>query len=98
MTVSAGTPTAKLTCGTIPANTKIMVATSPQASAGRSFNGQWRWIQTFTTATARFLDFEAAYAAINGAPILGKRIFAKAVQSWYGFQDRGASFNGIVAA
>jgi cold shock CspA family protein len=85
--------------GTSPAaGTKFMVFASPQVSAGVSFQGDFRYIQTFTAAAGGFFDISTVWIARFGALIAGKKVFVKVVQSQAGMQDNGTLFNAIVTA
>lgn len=96
LTAVAATPAIKL-AGTSPAaGTKFMVYVSAQVSAGVNFMNDWRYIETFTAATGGFFDITTAYTAKFGALIVGKKIFAKVVQSQDGMQDNGTLFSAIV--
>lgn len=97
LTAVAATPALKLT-GTSPASgTKFMVYCSAQVSAGVNFMNNWRYIETFTAATSGSFDITAAWTAKFGALIVGKKIFAKVVQSQSGMQDNGALFSVVVS-
>lgn len=91
------TPLIKFTGATPAAGTKFMFYMSPQVSAGVSFQGNFRYISTMTTATAGAFDVTAAYTAKFGALIVGKKIFGRVVQSHAGMQDNGTNFTWIVA-
>jgi hypothetical protein len=83
--------------GTTPSGlVKHMVYASPQLSAGVSYNAQFRYLLTGTTYTGSKLALTTAYTAKFGAPIAGKKIFVKVVQSLAGFQDNGTVFTCIV--
>lgn len=98
LTATAGTPLLKAT-GTTPATgTVYMFYASPQLSPGVTFNGQYRYLAMFTTATSGAFDLTAAYTAKFGAPIAGKKIFVRVVQSQAGMQDNGTNFSTIVGA
>ena len=97
VTAVAATPLIQI-AGTTPAGTtKFMIFASPQLSAGVSFNGNYRYLQTSTTFTAGELSIQTAYAAKFGALIVGKKIFVKVVQSQAGMQDSGTLFTAIVS-
>lgn len=84
--------------GTSPAaGTKYMVYAAAPASAGRSFIGNFRYLETFTAATAGEFDILTTYTAKFGAIPAGKKIAVKVVQSQAGFQDAGTVFSAIAA-
>jgi len=96
LTAVAATPLISLTGVTPAGSTKYMVFASPQVSAGVSFQGNFRFIQTSTTFTTGALSLQTAYAAKFGALIVGKKVFVKIVQSQAGMQDNGTMFSCIV--
>lgn len=54
-----------------------LIEVSPQASAGVSFNGDYRFLLAATAQPVGGIDLAAAYTAKFGAPILGRRIFVR---------------------
>lgn len=83
--------------GTTPATgTTYMFFCSPQVSAGVTFQGQFRYIASFTTATAGAFVLTTPYTAKFGALITGKKVFVKVVQNQAGMQDSGTIFSIIV--
>ena len=95
---TAGTPLVELSGATPATGTKFMIYASPQLSAGVTFNGKYVWLQTSTTFTSGKLALTTTYTARYGAPIAGKQIFVKVVQSQQGMQDNGTVFSCIVGA
>ena len=95
---TAATPLVELSGVTPTGSVKHMVYASPQLSSGVSYNAQFRYLQTGTTYTAGKLSLTTAYTAKFGAPVAGKKIFAKVVQSLAGYQDNGTVFTAIVGA
>lgn len=93
----AATPLISLTGADPAAGTKFMIFASPQVSAGVSFQGNFRFIQTSSTFTTGVMSLQTAYAAKFGALTVGKKIFVKVVQSQDGMQDNGTLFSVIVA-
>jgi hypothetical protein len=59
----------------IAASTKLLVFASPQRSAGRNFEGDYRRIFTTAAAAASPADVYAAYVAKFGVPVVGQRVF-----------------------
>lgn len=98
LTSTAGTPTLAVAGATPAGSTVYMYFVSPQQSAGRNYNGQFYWIVTGTTFTAGSFNLLTAYEAKFGAPIAGKKIFLKVVQSQAGMQDNGTLYSCIVGA
>lgn len=97
VTAVAATPLIQLAGVNPAAGTKFMIFASPQLSAGVSFNGQFRWLQTSQTFTTGQMSIQTAYAARFGALIVGKQIFVKVVQTQAGMQDNGTVFSCIVS-
>lgn len=97
VTAVSATPLIQLAGATPAGGTKYMIFASPQVSAGVSYQGNYRWLQTSTTFTAGVLSLETAYAAKFGALIAGKKIFVKVVQSQAGMQDNGTYYTCIVS-
>lgn len=59
----------------LPANTRLFLRCSPQQSAGRKFNGDYRLIAVTAAAAASPHNLLAAYTARLGVPVVGNRIF-----------------------
>lgn len=98
ITLTAGVQAFSIASTLTAGSTVYMIFCSPQLSPGVSYCGTFRWIQTFTQATAGKLDVLAAYTAKFGAVIAGKQIFVKIVQSQAGMQDNGTLLSSIVGA
>lgn len=97
ITVTAGTQLLELN-GTSPASgTKFMVYASGQTSAGVSFQGDFRYLATFTAATSGHFDITTVYTAKFGALIIGKKVFVKVVQAQAGMQDNGTTYASTIA-
>jgi hypothetical protein len=98
VTAAAGTAALDVN-GTTPVSPcKYMMFASPQRSAGVSYENDFRYLASFTTATSSKFSLLSAYTAKFGALIAGKKIFVKVVQSLNGMQDNGTTFAAIVAA
>jgi hypothetical protein len=98
LTATAGTPLLEAAGATPATGTTYMFYASPQLSPGVTFNGQYRYIANFTTATGGEFVLTTPYTAKFGAPIAGKKIFVRVVQSQAGMQDNGTNFSTIVGA
>jgi len=59
----------------LAANTRLMIFVSPQKSAGRAFNGDYRLIAVTAAAAASPHNLLAAYTARCGVPVVGNRLF-----------------------
>ena len=95
---TAGTPLVELSGANPAAGTKFMIYASGQLSAGVNFNGVYRYLTTNQTFASGKLSLTTVYSAKFGAPIAGKKIFCKVVQSQAGMQDNGTLFTCIVGA
>lgn len=70
---------------------RILVYASPQQSAGRTFNGDYRLLQVGAAVTASPLNVLAAYTARFGVPVTGNKIFVSVCTYEGGF--KGSPFN-----
>lgn len=59
----------------LAANTRLFIRVSPQMSAGRTFNGDYRLIAVTAAAAASPHNALAAYTAKFGVPVAGNQIF-----------------------
>jgi hypothetical protein len=75
----------------LPANTKLYVFVSPQQSAGRIFNGDYRLLTVSSAAAASPLNVLAAYTSKFGVPVTGNKIFISLATEKLGF--KGSPFN-----
>lgn len=71
------TPTFSIAYTTTPlaASTRLFTFASPQRSAGRSFESDYRLIAVSAAAAASPANVLAAYTARFGVPVLGNRVF-----------------------
>lgn len=78
LTAVGGTPALSLafTPSALDTGNKLMAWLSPQQSAGRYFNGQYRLIAVGADATSSPMNLLSAYTARSGVPITGNKIFA----------------------
>lgn len=97
VTAVSATPLIELAGATPAGGTVYMIYSSPQCSAGVSYQGNYRWIQTSTTFSSGLLSLQTAWALKFGALIAGKKIFIKVVQSQAGMQDNGTIYTCIVS-
>lgn len=76
LTLDASTPEFTVAFDAVPANTKFLVAASPQLSAGRRFTNTFT---QFTIADAAATDAEIStdYSAFYGTLTAGRKVFAK---------------------
>lgn len=75
----------------LAAGVKLFVWASPQQSAGRIFNGDYRLLSVTAAAAASPANVLAAYTAKWGVPVVGKRIFLGLQTYSGGF--KGSPFN-----
>jgi hypothetical protein len=87
LTATAATLSLAFTVTPLGAGVKLQVFASPQRSAGRAFEGDFRQVFTGTAATVSPADLFTGYSTKFGAPVTGNRIFVSAVTSVGGFQS-----------
>lgn len=98
LTATAATLSVGFTTTPLGAGVKLAVFASPQRSAGRAFEGDFRELQVSAAAAASPLDIFAAYSAKFGAPVVGNRIFVSAVTTIGGFQSGAFITSAVVTA
>jgi hypothetical protein len=76
---------------------KLIFRASPQRSAGRNFEGDYRVIQVSAAAAASPLNVLTAYTAKFGAPVTGNKIFMLASTTLGGFESAGFPVGQVVA-
>lgn len=81
----------------LAAATYLAVFASPQRSAGRSFEGDYRFIQLSAAAAASPLNILTAYTAKFGVPVTTNRIFVSAKTLTLGFESGPFNLSQIVA-
>jgi hypothetical protein len=81
----------------VPAATYLAVFASPQRSAGRSFEGDFRFIKVSSAAAASPLVILPEYSAKYGAPVTGCKIFVSLVLITLGFESGALITSAIVA-
>lgn len=81
----------------MPAATKLVVYASPQRSAGRSYESDYRFIQIGGAAGASPLVVLTAYTAKFGVPVVGNRIFLSLVSYSGGFLSGPLLTSAVVA-
>jgi hypothetical protein len=87
ITSTGGTLSVAYTATPMPANTKLAVFASPQRSAGRSFEGDYRLLGVTAAAAASPFNALATYTAKFGAPVVGNKIFIMLVAIFSGFES-----------
>jgi hypothetical protein len=82
----------------MPAATFLAVFASPQRSAGRAFEGDFRYVLLSTAAQASPVNPLAAYSAKFGVPVIGNRIFFSLVSISLGFESAPLITSIVVTA
>jgi hypothetical protein len=77
ITLTAAALSIAYTATPLAAATRLMSFVSPQKSAGRQFNGDYRLIAVSAAAAASPANIYAAYFARMGVPVVGNRLFFK---------------------
>lgn len=75
ITLTAAAMSIAYTATPLAAGVRLFSFISPQKSAGRSFNGDYRLIAVSAAAAASPANVYAAYIARLGVPVVGNRIF-----------------------
>lgn len=81
----------------MPAATYLAVFASPQRSAGRNFESDYRFMKISAVAGASPLAILAEYTAKFGIPVLGNRIFISCQAISLGFASGPFNFSQVVA-
>jgi hypothetical protein len=95
ITTTGGTLSLAYTATPLGTGVKLCVFASPQRSAGRAFEGDFRQIYVSTAAAASPVNLLTAYTSKFGAPVVGNRIFFSLVCSIGGFES-GALITSVV--
>jgi hypothetical protein len=75
----------------LAAGVRLFIFVSPQQSAGRKFNGDYRLLAVTAAAAASPSNILAAYTARFGVPVTGNRLFLSLQTYQGGF--KGSPFN-----
>lgn len=97
ITLTAASLSIAYTPTPMPAATYLAVYASPQRSAGRSYESDFRFIKLSAVAGATPLVALAEYTAKFGVPVLGNRIFFSLVAISLGFQSGPFTTSAVVA-
>jgi len=98
LTGTAATLSLAYTTTPLGAGVKLHVYASPQRSAGRNYEGDYRLIHTSAAAAASPANIFSAYQAKFGTPVVGNKIFVSAVTSVGGFHSGPCVANVVVTA
>lgn len=91
LTASSVALSVAYTATPLAAAVRLFIYVSPQASAGRKFNGDYRLLAVTAAAAASPSNILAAYTARFGVPVTGNRLFLSACTYQGGF--KGNPFN-----
>lgn len=97
ITLTAASFSIAYTVTPLPAATYLAVFCSPQRSAGRAFEGDYRFIKLSTAAQASPITCLTEYQAKFGTPVAGNRIFISLVVLNLGFESGPLNTSAIVA-
>lgn len=91
VTLTAAAFSIAYTATPLAAGNRLFIWVSPQQSAGRKFNGDYRLLTVTAAAAASPANVLAAYTAKFGVPVVGNRIFISLETYKGGF--KGSPFN-----
>lgn len=100
LTIAHGTPAFSVayTATPLATGTRLIIRASPQRSAGRTFEGDYRVILVTAAAAASPANILTAYEAKFGVPQAGRKIFVSASTTISGFESIPFAAAAIVAA
>lgn len=98
ITLTAASFSIAYTATPLAASTRLFVYASPQRSAGRSFEGDFRLIHVSAAAAASPADIFSAYQTRLGTPVVGQRIFLSLVLHKGGFRGAPLLTSAVVSA
>lgn len=97
ITLTSAAMSIAYTATPLAAGVRLFAFASPQRSAGRAFNGDYRLIQVSAAAAASPLNLLAAYTAKFGVPVTGNRIFFSLELYELGFKSKPLLVSQLVA-
>lgn len=97
VTLTAAAFSVAYTATPLAAATYLGVYASPQRSAGRSFEGDFRLVFVSAAAAASPANIFSSYQARLGTPVVGNRIFLSLVQHTLGFEGAPFLTSSVVA-
>jgi len=98
LTGTAATLSLAYTVTPLAASTKLFVFASPQRSAGRSFEGDFRLVHVSAAAAASPANIFSNYQTRFGVPVVGNRIFISATVHIGGFQSGPILTSAVITA
>jgi len=97
LTLTAAAFSVAYTTTPLAANTKLIIRVSPQRSAGRSFEADFRLLTVTAAAAASPANVLTAYTAKFGVPVTGNKIFVSASTMFAGFESAALIVGQVVA-
>lgn len=97
ITLTAASFSIAYTVTPLPANTRLFIFVSPQRSAGRSYESDYRLLAVTAAAAASPHNALAAYTAKFGVPVLGNRVFLCLQTYFNGFLSGPLYTSAVVA-
>lgn len=98
ITTTGGVLSIAYTPTPMPASTRLLVFASPQRSAGRSYESDYRFILVTAAAAASPSNALALYTAKFGVPVVGNRIFFSLISYSGGFLSGPFNTSTVVIA
>lgn len=96
-TITAASFSVAYTVTPVGAGERVFVSASPQRSAGRTYEGDFRLILVTAAAAASPANILSAYQARFGSPVVGSRIFVSIQKYALGFLSEPIVTSAIVA-
>jgi hypothetical protein len=97
ITLTAASFSIAYTVTPLPASTRLFIFVSPQRSAGRAYESDYRLLAVTAAAAASPHNALAAYTAKFGVPVVGNRIFM-CLQTYFGGFLSGPLYTSAVVA
>lgn len=97
LTLTAASFSLAYTVTPLPTGTKLLLFASPQRSAGRNYEGDYRLIKVSSAAAASPLVALTEYTARLGVPVVGNKIFLMCHTYFAGFLSSGYGIAQVVA-
>jgi hypothetical protein len=97
VTLTAAALSVAYTVTPLAAGARLFSFVSPQRSAGRNFEGDYRLLAVSAAAAASPANLYAAYVAKFGVPVVGNRVFFSFTTYSGGFQSGPLVTSAVVA-
>lgn len=97
ITLTAASFSVAYTPTPMPANVRLVLFASPQRSAGRQFEADFRFIAVTAAAAASPHNLLAAYTAKFGVPVVGNKVFLSLVSYKGGFMSGPLTTSQVVS-